>query len=74
MRLNSREPTSRLELEHILNQEELFLVQKSRSEWLSNDDRNTTFFHRRTLKRIRHNKIEALLIEGLSWCFDNEML
>lgn len=47
MGLNLREKSICLELEHTLNQEELYYLQKSHSEWLSNGDKNTTFFHRR---------------------------
>ncbi|TYH63659.1 hypothetical protein ES332_D07G207900v1 [Gossypium tomentosum] len=57
-----------------IEKEELYWFQKSRSEWLFNGDRNTAFFHNRTLKRRQQNNIEALLIEGTGWCFDNDML
>lgn len=37
-------------------------------------DRNTSFFHSRTLKKRRHNHIEALKIDGRGWVFDSEIL
>lgn len=57
-----------------MNQEEMYWFQKSRSEWLSNGDRNTTFFRSRMIKRRRQNKISSLRIDGPDWCFENDKL
>lgn len=37
-------------------------------------DRNTKFFHSRTLSRRKQNRIEALKIECMEWCFDDLLL
>lgn len=84
IRLDLREKSFRFELENILNQEELFWLQKSCSElfWLQKsrvsshqmEIRILLFFHRRTLKRRRQNKIETLMVDESSWCFDDEIL
>lgn len=51
-----------MELEEVLVHEELLWFQKSRFEWLHNGNRNTFYFHSRTLARRKHNKIEGFLV------------
>ncbi|KAH1039049.1 hypothetical protein J1N35_040792 [Gossypium stocksii] len=73
-RLRLREEEVRLGIESILNQEEIFWFQKSKSEWLLTGDRNTNFFYNHTMKRHRQNQIAGLNIEGNEWFYDNEIL
>ncbi|KAH1082125.1 hypothetical protein J1N35_021886 [Gossypium stocksii] len=47
--LVSREAKIRGEIDDLLNHEELLWFQKSRTTWLENDDRNTKYFHGRTM-------------------------
>ncbi|CAL9024686.1 unnamed protein product, partial [Prunus brigantina] len=51
----------------ILEQEELFWLQKSRNTWLKEGDRNTHFFHLSTVIRRRRNKLEGLNNEAGIW-------
>ncbi|KAM1032357.1 hypothetical protein ACFX2C_036031 [Malus domestica] len=44
----------------ILEQEELFWLQKSRNTWLREGDKNTKFFHLSAVVRRRKNKLEGL--------------
>lgn len=53
--------------------EELLWFQKSRAEWLKCGDKNTFYFHNRTLIKGKRNIIEGLLI-GDDWCFDEGSL
>ena len=64
----------RQELEAILDQEELVWKLKSRTEWLALGDRNTSYFHKKTMMRRKKNRIEALKLEGDEWCFDGDVL
>ncbi|XP_058733915.1 uncharacterized protein LOC131605592 [Vicia villosa] len=52
------------ELSYILNQEELMWFQRSRSMWLSDGDRNTKYYHMRTIGRRKRNKIMMLKDEN----------
>ncbi|KAK4490473.1 hypothetical protein RD792_001150, partial [Penstemon davidsonii] len=54
------------EYNEILKQEELFWFQKSRTQWLSQGDRNTRFYHMTTISRRRRNKITALKINAFN--------
>ncbi|KAK0592822.1 hypothetical protein LWI29_026048 [Acer saccharum] len=58
--LASLEFKLRDEYEHIIEQEEIFWLQKTRNSWLKEGDRNTKFFHLSTLIRRRYNKLEGL--------------
>ncbi|WCJ37916.1 hypothetical protein M5689_019010 [Euphorbia peplus] len=48
------------ELTAVLRQEELLWFQKSRTQWISQGDRNTKFYHLSTIIRHKRNKIEAI--------------
>ncbi|TYG88190.1 hypothetical protein ES288_A12G001900v1 [Gossypium darwinii] len=73
-RFRSRAIELRQALEEVLKQEKLLWFQKSWSVWLLNGDRNTKYFHGRTLARRRRNKIEGLKVDGTDWCFDLVLL
>ncbi|KAA3481132.1 endonuclease/exonuclease/phosphatase family protein [Gossypium australe] len=48
------------ELKTVLHHEELLWKQKANCDWLKLSDQNTKFFHKRTVQRIKCNKIIAL--------------
>ncbi|KAJ8751119.1 hypothetical protein K2173_016300 [Erythroxylum novogranatense] len=62
------------ELEEILDNEEILWRQKSRCEWLADGDRNTKYYHSRTMARRRRNKINGVKLQDNSWCYDDAML
>ncbi|KAK2649578.1 hypothetical protein Ddye_017067 [Dipteronia dyeriana] len=64
------EATLRKEYNNIIEQEEVFWLQKSRNIWLKQGDRNTKFFHLSTMVRKRHNKLEGLKGEDGIWKSD----
>ncbi|GAU41583.1 hypothetical protein TSUD_271920 [Trifolium subterraneum] len=57
-----------------LYQEEYLWFQKSRSEWVSDGDRNTKYYHSKTIVRRRRNKIISLRSDDRSWVDDPEIL
>lgn len=48
------------ELKELLAQEEVMWHQRSRAKWLSDGDRNTRYYHLKTVNRRRRNNIKAL--------------
>ncbi|XP_072076458.1 uncharacterized protein [Arachis hypogaea] len=62
------------ELELILEQEELMWQQRSRQKWITDGDRNTQFYHLKTVQRRRKNRICKLKGEDGRWCEDMEDL
>ncbi|KAH9670348.1 reverse transcriptase domain-containing protein [Citrus sinensis] len=62
------------ELEEVLTQEELLRYQKSRREWIQCGDRNTSFFHRKTIQRRRRNRIEMIKDDMGNWLLDNNAI
>ncbi|XP_028769381.1 uncharacterized protein LOC114726829 [Neltuma alba] len=60
------------ELMELLLQEEIFWFQKSWGEWMENGDRNTHYYHLKTLNRRRRNRIVMLKDEYGMW-IDNEI-
>jgi hypothetical protein len=48
------------ELSSILKKEELMWFQRSRSKWLIDGDRNTRYYHTKTVSRRRKNNILML--------------
>ncbi|KAK8566641.1 hypothetical protein V6N13_002337 [Hibiscus sabdariffa] len=63
-----------LELETILDQEELLWRQKSRSDWITHGDRNTSYFHRRATRRKQKNRIRSLRLDSGDWVSDDTAL
>jgi hypothetical protein len=62
------------ELAHTLKAEELMWFQRSRARWLVNGDRNTRYYHLKTITRRRQNRIVMLRnLEG-DWVEDEETL
>lgn len=57
-------------LKDVLTQEELPRYQKSRRDWIAHGDRNTSSFHRKTISRRRHNRIEAIKNSEGNWLYD----
>lgn len=53
----------------ILDQEEAYWFQQARSQWIRLGDRNTRYFHQKSLVRRRSNRIEALLNEHDEWVY-----
>ncbi|KAL4296041.1 hypothetical protein GQ457_12G028380 [Hibiscus cannabinus] len=72
--LVSLENSLLLELEGLLDQEELIWRQKSRSEWITHGDRNTTYFHRRAINRRQKSRIRALKLNNGEWITDDSTL
>lgn len=62
------------ELDKILLREESLWYQKSHNEWLHLGDRNISFFHLRTVRRRKRNRIEKLQNELGEWIDDQNLL
>ncbi|XP_058726567.1 uncharacterized protein LOC131597925 [Vicia villosa] len=58
------------ELYNVLRQEELMWFQRSRAKWLVDGDRNTRYYHLKTVNRRRHNKILILKDDSGRWIED----
>ncbi|XP_028804491.1 uncharacterized protein LOC114759480 [Neltuma alba] len=62
------------EYENICLREELLWVQKSRSQWIQNGDRNTHYYHMKAVIRRRGKKIAMLKTGEGTWEADQETL
>ncbi|RYR27722.1 hypothetical protein Ahy_B01g051758 [Arachis hypogaea] len=62
------------ELADILDREEILWLQKSREMWIIDGDRNTRYYHTRTIIRRRKNKILKLRNNEGTWVEDQEEL
>lgn len=60
------------ELNIVLQQEELHWQQKSKSEWVRGGDRNTRYYHLRTITRRKRSKIEMLKNDMGEWVEDSD--
>jgi hypothetical protein len=61
-------------IEMLLEQEEVHWLQRSRANWLSQGDRNTTFFHNYASARHKKNFIKKLKNDAGSWVEGTESL
>ncbi|XP_028785542.1 uncharacterized protein LOC114741444 [Neltuma alba] len=62
------------ELRDVLRQEEMLWFQKSRTLWINDGDRNTRYYHLKTVARRRRNKIAMLKDENGEWIENQEEL
>jgi hypothetical protein len=62
------------ELAMVLKQEEAMWFQKSRSQWIKDGDRNTRYYHIKSIIRRRRNKILMLRNDHNDWVDDEEQL
>ncbi|KAL4304165.1 hypothetical protein GQ457_10G007230 [Hibiscus cannabinus] len=62
------------ELDIVLDQEERFWHQKSRAEWITQGDRNTSYYHMVVSAQRKHNVIRMLRIDGGVWCDEQRLL
>ncbi|KAA3453051.1 Retrovirus-related Pol polyprotein LINE-1 [Gossypium australe] len=72
--LIKKEEEIRDELENVLDHIDLLWRQKARCDWLQLGDRNTNFFHSRTVKRMKFNHIMSLRVDNGDWCSDQNIL
>jgi hypothetical protein len=56
----SKQREIQIQVENLLDQEELYWVQRGRVNWLQNGDQNTAFFHRYSSGRRKRNFIRSL--------------
>lgn len=73
-RLMQLESDVRDELENLLDDEELLWKQKAQCDWLQLGDRNTKFYHNRTVQHRKYNRINTLRIPSGEWCSDQDIL
>jgi hypothetical protein len=62
------------ELSNILRKEELMWYQRSRAKWLMDGDRNTKYYHLKTVTRRRKNNIIMLKDSSGQWIEDTTQL
>ncbi|KAF7839228.1 ribonuclease H [Senna tora] len=60
------------ELESVLDQEEALWFQKARCQWIRDGDRNTRYYHTKTISHRRRNKILMLKNNSGDWIEDLE--
>ncbi|MCH90244.1 RNA-directed DNA polymerase (Reverse transcriptase), partial [Trifolium medium] len=58
------------DLNNILKKEELMWYQRSRAKWLKDGDRNTRYYHLKTVNRRRRNNVIMLKNESGQWVDD----
>ncbi|XP_072058136.1 uncharacterized protein [Arachis hypogaea] len=72
--LRIKEVELREDYNRLLLQEKLFWYQKSRDQWAKYGDRNTKFFHLKTLEHRNHNRVHGLYVRDGSWSTDPDIL
>ncbi|XP_028785100.1 uncharacterized protein LOC114741006 [Neltuma alba] len=60
--------------ENVCMQEEILWLQKSRSQWICDGDRNTHYYHTKALIRRRQNRISMLKDNDGRWVSDQHQL
>ena len=63
----SRQKEALVLIENLLDQEEIFWLQRGRANWLMHGDRNTSFFHNAATARKKRNNIKKLLDDTGVW-------
>ncbi|KAK7245083.1 hypothetical protein RIF29_39916 [Crotalaria pallida] len=69
--LQNHEIDLRNQLDSTLKHEEMLWFQKSRKDWIQGGDRNTKYYHSRTISRRRKNRILSLQDDSGEWSFDD---
>ena len=64
----------RKEVNELLDEEEVWLQQRSRVQWLGEGDRNTKYFHHRAFEKRKKNIINGLWNEEGLWCSNKESI
>jgi hypothetical protein len=59
-------------INEVLYQEEVWIKQRARVNWLKAGDRNTAYFHAQAAKRKRINSISTLQRDDGTWCVEEE--
>ncbi|GAU35182.1 hypothetical protein TSUD_319920 [Trifolium subterraneum] len=72
--LDSLEKELQEQLAVTLYQEECLWFQKSRGRWIADGDRNTKYYHSKTIVRRRRNKIISLRNEEGEWVDEQDSL
>ncbi|KAH1096692.1 hypothetical protein J1N35_013613 [Gossypium stocksii] len=72
--LNQEDLALRQELENLLHHEKLLWRQKARCDWLKFGDRNTKYFHFRTMQRRNNNRIYTIWDSEGNWIFEPESI
>lgn len=68
--LSKLESKLKRDLEKVLSQEEVLWFQKARREWLVCGDRNTAYFHQKSIERRRRNKVGMIKNDEGQWIHD----
>lgn len=55
------------ELDKFLEMEEVYWKQRSKTDWLKNDDRNIKYFHRKASQRRKWNSIDCIQNQDEEW-------
>ncbi|KAL4348042.1 hypothetical protein GQ457_17G005950 [Hibiscus cannabinus] len=62
------------DLDEVLRQEESLWLQRSRSEWIADGDRNTKYYHRITKANYRRKMCHMIKLEHNQWCQDPTLI